>query len=1768
MATGALVGTAANGGENNNAAGGTTDVPTTAVNPYAAVPGGLTQNVSTAFRAVFPSSVNEPAHIDVTPPTVNEGAGTVQLSGIVITDRDALPTDDLSVTVTLESGFNILSAGTSTATISITGNTATIVGTLTEINAALNGMTVQLPDDAGAPTRADWNGDFDVTIVVNDEGNNGDRPTTLTGDSDDPSSNPGDFSYEDATGSDADPNNDNHLVTTRTFTFTVNPVNDAPVVVPVGGSTEIVVPTTEDTSGGTGNTVGDLFEPYFDDALDGITDGSSSDDFIGVVVTGLAADPAQGEWQYFDGTDWVAIGDRTPATGLYLAAGTGVRFVPAPDFHGTPAKMTVHLVENDTSDDAAAIPTPATGDVIDLSASASTGGATRFSAGTVLLSTTVANVNDRPTLDDATLPAIDEDTANPPGQTVDDLFGGTFGDATDDRTGIAGGADASTGFGGIAIVGNAADPADGTWQYSTDAGATWVDVPTGASDTQAVLLAKDALVRFLPADDFNGTPGGLTVRGADTPVVNTASADISGNLGQTSTWSATHALDTTVNPLNDAPVLGGDVSNPTATENNETGTGVSIPPVALIDAGSVTLSDLDLTTTPGLAAGVFGAGEIEVSLGASYFAGDRLALDMTGFVLPAGVTIDTGCQRDGRHAHHQARRGYDARAGAGDHRAGHLQQQQRQPDRFRHEGHPRLYGRGPRRQQHRSRCRHGGRAGLAALEHPQRRHHHRGGKRPAGGRGQRPAHHRGHRVGGGQRHHRSVAHQHGRQRSRHAGRRSGDHRGGVRRRHGRGIGADRRPLRHADAECGRQLQLCPRQHQSGGERAEGRRHAFRGVHLHAERRHRYRYGDADHHHRRRHRRRSDHRADRPQRRRHQRREYGRRDRARQRRQHQRNHHRQHPRDGAGRHRLDQCRRHDGAGRRSGRSRHRAGGHRHPEGHADPHRLHPSSSVGGVPTAGTLTYSYTLAENQDHSGGEVTDPIALEITDAGGDTDTGTLTILVLDDVPVAHDDTASVTEDAAPNPVTGNVITIGGGADTVGADGAGVTSATYGATPLTIGTAFTSAYGELTLNTDGSYSFTLDNTNPAVNALKDGDTLTETFTYTITDGDGDTSTATLTITINGTTDGTGPSIVPDDLNGGATGDNTVDEAGLPDAGDTGETTTGSIAVSAPDGLESVSVGGTLVPVADLADLGTAPVVIVTPKGTLTLTGFTPTASVGGVVTEGTLTYSYTLAVDQDHSGGEVTDVFALTVTDVSAGSNTGELTILIQDDVPVAANDAASITEDGPSASVDGNVFGGPDAGPGDVADDAGADGPAVPGPVTGVSFAGTSGTLGAPLPGRYGTLTLNADGSYSYVLDNTNPAVNALKDGDTLTELFTYVIGDEDGDAATATLTITIGGATDGTPGIVPVDHNGASTGENTVDEAGLGSAGDTSETTTGSILVTAPDGVASINVGGTTLTLAELADLGTNPVVIVTPKGTLTLTGFTPSASVGGVPTAGTLTYSYTLAENQNHAGGEVTDPIALVVTDAGGDSDAGTLTIVVLDDVPLANDDTASVTENTAPNPVTGNVIDLGAGRDVVGADGASVTSATYGGRPLTIGSPFASAHGALTLNADGSYSFVLDNNNPAVHLLQAGQVLTETFTYVITDGDGDTSVATLTITINGTNELVNTDSSYLGLPGYDQWGLLSPYDGGHPDDYLAGWLPYIEGRPADRYTTTWQSVSQQMLFRQWGVHQMGTLFYEARLGRDQPLPGWIQFDASTQVVTALPTDRVPPESMWSA
>jgi T1SS-143 domain-containing protein len=151
-----------------------------------------------------------------------------------------------------------------------------------------------------------------------------------------------------------------------------------------------------------------------------------------------------------------------------------------------------------------------------------------------------------------------------------------------------------------------------------------------------------------------------------------------------------------------------------------------------------------------------------------------------------------------------------------------------------------------------------------------------------------------------------------------------------------------------------------------------------------------------------------------------------------------------------------------------------------------------------------------------SGGGYTDTFTYTVTDGDGDTAQATLTIdgnAITGDAlqtiaPVAEDNDESVNENATIN---GNII-IDDNNDGGAASGrdwdqdtpvANLVISTFDGDALTASKSITTQYGTLTINPDGSYSYSVD--QPAANELAFGDTVTETFTYTIVDPNGNTS---------------------------------------------------------------------------------------------------------------------------------------------------------------------------------------------------------------------------------------------------------------------------------------------------------------------------------------------------------------------------------------------------------------------------------------------------------------------------------------------------------------------------------------------------------------------------------------------------------------------------------------------------------------------------------------
>ncbi|MFO0013051.1 MAG: DUF4347 domain-containing protein, partial [Planctomycetota bacterium] len=135
--------------------------------------------------------------------------------------------------------------------------------------------------------------------------------------------------------------------------------------------------------------------------------------------------------------------------------------------------------------------------------------------------------------------------------------------------------------------------------------------------------------------------------------------------------------------------------------------------------------------------------------------------------------------------------------------------------------------------------------------------------------------------------------------------------------------------------------------------------------------------------------------------------------------------------------------------------------------------------------------------------------------------------------PTAVADTATAVEaggvnnaTAGTNP-TGNVLTNDTDADSGDTKTiTGVAVGTVGSASGNVGTSVTGAYGSINIAANGSYTYTVNNSNATVQALRTtANTLTDTFTYTMRDTLGLNSTTQITVTIQGAND------APNDITG-------------------------------------------------------------------------------------------------------------------------------------------------------------------------------------------------------------------------------------------------------------------------------------------------------------------------------------------------------------------------------------------------------------------------------------------------------------------------------------------------------------------------------------------------------------------------------------------------------------------------------------------------------------
>lgn len=269
-----------------------------------------------------------------------------------------------------------------------------------------------------------------------------------------------------------------------------------------------------------------------------------------------------------------------------------------------------------------------------------------------------------------------------------------------------------------------------------------------------------------------------------------------------------------------------------------------------------------------------------------------------------------------------------------------------------------------------------------------------------------------------------------------------------------------------------------------------------------------------------------------------------------------------------------------------------------------------------------------------------------------------------------------------------------------------------------------------------------------------------------------------------------------------------------------------------------------------------------------------------------------------------------------------------------------------------------------------------------------------------YGSFVINAAGQWTYIVNQTNPDVQALAPGATLSDSFTVTTAD-------------------GTPQVVNVTINGANDAPKM-----LG------------------DMAATVAEGGSFVVTAELVghsdpdDIAADALYTVSAvtDGEIRVNGVVQATFTGAQLAAGLVTFV--------HGGGEAAEAsFDLTVEDGNEDGSVPTpttffITVTPVNDAAVISGTlSGSVTEDAAPLPTS--VGGDANSTDVDGIDDAWIADSG------------SSAYGSWSVNAAGQWSYTLNNANPSVNGLNTGQTLPDSF--VIQTADGTS--ATVAITING-------------------------------------------------------------------------------------------------------------------
>lgn len=557
----------------------------------------------------------------------------------------------------------------------------------------------------------------------------------------------------------------------------------------------------------------------------------------------------------------------------------------------------------------------------------------------------------------------------------------------------------------------------------------------------------------------------------------------------------------------------------------------------------------------------------------------------------------------------------------------------------------------------------------------------------------------------------------------------------------------------------------------------------------------------------------------------------------------------------------------------------------------------------------------------------------------------------------------------------------------------------------------------------GSVGWTFTLNDALAQQLAQGQTVTQTYLVTISDGQGGTATKPVTITIVGTNDA--PVIL--------------------------SSTTFGPAIVKEDTFWQTASGKITFRDVDLTDTHTASVVLTnaggfgpgTPLGTFTIHAHENPSDSSNI---GSFDWTFTLnnSLAQQLGEGEfITQTYLVTISDGHGGTVTQPVTVTIAgtNDRPVLHDVVAGSLTDTSAPDTFANLTGQLSGSDVDVHDT--------------LSYYVLN-NYGVPangfVTGQYGKLTVDADGCYIYV-PNAD-AINALQAGQHKVDVFTVEIKDNHGGYDIATFKVDIYGDND-----KPVIISSTSYGPAYVQE----------------------DSFWQTASGKITFKDAELTDTHTASVVLIdagsfgpgTALGTFT---FQANENPYDSSDAGSFNWTFTLnnARAQQLGEGEsVVQTYLVTISDGHGGTVTQPITITIggTNDKPVLHDVSAGSLTDTSAEDTFNNLVDQLNGSDVDVHDTLSYYVLNKYGVPVH--GPVTGQYGTLTVNADGTYTYV--PNADAINALQGGQHKIDTFTIETKDNHGGYDTATFKVDVYGADDKPVLDvSDIYTTQGYTNYG----------------------------------------------------------------------------------------------